>query len=56
VLILAICRPAAGADPARFKDLLADEVAAMRRLKADGALTQAWFITTELIPLIPVEL
>lgn len=85
---LVICRPAAGADQDRFKHLLADELATMRRLKADGTLTQAWspsrpgavlmldvpgaaevtaliaslplaaegLITTEIIPLTPLEL
>ncbi|HEY5017874.1 MAG TPA: muconolactone Delta-isomerase family protein [Streptosporangiaceae bacterium] len=42
MLILVICRPAADADQVRFQHLLADERAALRRLQADGTLTQAW--------------
>ena len=42
MLILVICRPAPDADQARFGQLLAEEFAALRRLKAGGALTQAW--------------
>ena len=88
MLMLVICRPAPGADLARFGQLLTEEFAALRRLKADGVLTQAWspgrpgavlmlaaadaaaagavvadlplvtagLITTEVIPLQPVEL
>ena len=88
MLILVICRPAPDADLARFGQLLTEEFAALRRLKAAGVLTQAWspgrpgavlmleaadvaaagavvadlplvtvgLITTEIIPLQPVEL
>jgi hypothetical protein len=85
---LVICRPVPDADQALFGQLLAGEFAAMRSLKATGALTQAWspgrpgavlmleapdlagatslaaglplaaagLITTEIIPLHPVDL
>jgi hypothetical protein len=88
MLMLVICRPAPDADLARFGQLLSEELAALRRLKAEGVLTQAWspgrpgavlmlevpdfaaaatvtaglplvtagLITTEIIPLQPVEL
>jgi hypothetical protein len=36
MLLLVICRPASDADLARFGQLLAEEFAALRRLKADG--------------------
>jgi hypothetical protein len=38
MLMLVICRPAPDADLARFGQLLAEEFAALRRLKADGVL------------------
>lgn len=41
-LILAICRPAEGADPAEFQRLLPAEAAALRELKSSGALAGAW--------------
>jgi hypothetical protein len=85
---LVICRPAPDADEALFGRLLAEELAAMRGLKAAGVLTQVWspgrpgavlmlaaadlagaisaaaglplaaagLITTEIIPLHPVDL
>lgn len=88
MMILVICRPAPGADPAEFGQRLPDELAALRRLKADGVLSKAWspgrpgavlmlevpgipeatelaarlplatagLITSEIIPLHPVEL
>jgi len=88
MLMLVICRPAPDADLARFGQLLSEELAALRRLKDEGVLTQAWspgrpgavlmlevpdvaaaatvtaglplrtagLITTEIIPLQPVEL
>jgi len=42
MLVLVICRPVPDADQARFGELLAEEFAALRRLKASSALTQAW--------------
>ena len=42
MLMLVICRPAPDAGLARFGQLPAAEFAALRRLKADGVLTQAW--------------
>jgi len=88
MLVLVICRPAPDAAQARFGQLLAEELTALRRLKASSALTQAWspgrpgavlildvpdlpeatrlaaalplaaagLITTEIIPLHPLEL
>jgi len=88
MMVLVICRPAPGADLAKFGQLLPDELAALRRLKDGGALAQAWspgrpgavlmlevagvpeaaeltaalplttagLITSEIIPLHPVEL
>ena len=85
---LVICRPAAGGDQDEFKRLVPAETAALRDLKAKGALTQAWspgrpgavlmldvpdadaaarlvaelplvqaaLITTEIIPLHPIDL
>ena len=85
---LVICRPAAGGDQDEFKRLLPAETAALRDLKANGTLTQAWspghpgavleldvpdaaqaarlvaefplvqaaLITTEIIPLHPIDL
>jgi len=87
-VILVICRPADGADPAEFRQLVPAETAALRDLKARGLLTGAWspghpgavlmldvagedvaaslvaslplaqsgLITTELIPLFPIDL
>ena len=42
MLMLVICRPAADADLAGFGQVLTEEFAALRRLKAAGVLTQAW--------------
>ena len=42
MLILAICRPAEGADQAEFQRLLRAEAAALSGLKNSGALTGAW--------------
>jgi len=42
VQFLVICRPAAGGDPDEFKRLVPAETAALRDLKAKGALTGAW--------------
>ena len=85
---LVICHPAAGGDQARFSSMLAEEMAVLRRMKADGTLIQAWspgrpgavlmldvpgpaeaealaahlplavagLITTEIIPLTPLDL
>jgi len=85
---LVICRPAAGGDPEEFKRLVPGETAALRALKANGTLTDAWspgrpgavlmldvpgadeaaslvgafplvqaaLITTEIIPLHPIDL
>jgi hypothetical protein len=85
---LVICRPVPAADETLFGRTLAEEIAAMRSLKAAGALSQAWspgrpgavlmleaadltaasslaaglplaaagLITTEIIPLHPVDL
>jgi muconolactone delta-isomerase len=85
---LVICRPAADGDQDDFKRLLPAETAALRDLKAQGALNQAWspgrpgavlmldvpdepaaarlvaefplvqaaLITTEIIPLHPIDL
>jgi hypothetical protein len=39
---LVICRPAPNADESLFGRLLPEELAAMRSLKAKGALVQAW--------------
>jgi hypothetical protein len=39
---LVICRPAPDADESLFGRLLPEELAAMRSLKAKGALVQAW--------------
>jgi hypothetical protein len=39
---LVICRPVPDADETLFGRLLPDEMAAMRSLKAKGALVQAW--------------
>ncbi len=39
---LVICRPAPDTDESLFARLLAEELAAMRSLKADGTLVQAW--------------
>lgn len=41
-MILAICRPAPGADADAFAALLAQEGAALRALAAAGVLTSAW--------------
>ena len=38
MLILAICRPAEGADPAEFQRLLRAEAAALREVKSNGVL------------------
>jgi hypothetical protein len=86
--VLVICRPVPDADQARFGQLLAAELAALRDLKAGGSLTGAWspgqpgavlmleapgvpeaarlaaslplaaagLISTEIIPLHPMEL
>jgi hypothetical protein len=88
MLVLVICRPVPDADQARFGQLLAAELAALRDLKAGGSLTDAWspgqpgavlmleapgvpeaarlaaslplaaagLISTEIIPLHPMEL
>lgn len=88
MMILVICRPVPGADQGKFRELLDSEFAALRRLKADTVLAQAWspgqpgailmldvldaseaarltvslplaaagLITTEIIPLHPLEL
>jgi muconolactone delta-isomerase len=88
VQFLVICRPAEGGDQDEFKRLVAAETAALRALKANGALTAAWspghpgavlllevpdqaeaarlvaefplvqatLITTEIIPLHPIDL
>jgi muconolactone delta-isomerase len=85
---LVICRPAAGGDQDEFKRLVPAETAALRDLKAQGTLTEAWspgrpgavlmldvpdadqsarlvgefplvqeaLITTEIIPLHPIDL
>ncbi len=85
---LVICRPASGGDQDEFERLVPAETAALRDLKANGTLTQAWspgrpgavlmldvpdadqaarvvgafplvqaaLITTEIIPLHPVDL
>ena len=39
---LVICRPAPNADESLFGRLLPEELAAMRSLKAKGALVRAW--------------
>jgi len=39
---LVICRPVPGADESLFGRLLPEELAAMRSMKAKGALVQAW--------------
>ena len=39
---LVICRPAAAGDPDEFKRLVPAETAALRDLKANGALAGAW--------------
>jgi hypothetical protein len=39
---LVICRPVPGADESLFGRLLPEELAAMRSMKATGALVQAW--------------
>jgi hypothetical protein len=42
LLFLVICRPAPDGDQAEFRRLVADEGAALRKLKASGILTSAW--------------
>jgi hypothetical protein len=88
VLILVVCRPVEGGDPAEFRRLVPAETAALRELKGGGVLSGAWspgrpgavlmldvpgedeavrlcaglplvragLITTEVIPLYPMDL
>ncbi len=39
---LAVCRPRDGAPPERFAELVPDEAEALRRLRSDGTLLEAW--------------
>ena len=41
-MILAICRPREGTDPAAFSRLLPDETHALATMSQDGTLVQAW--------------